>query len=72
MAGGGRPALRDAVAVNAGAALHVCGLAADIRAGTQAALDALASGAVARKVEEITALATTLAERDADGDGAPS
>ena len=69
MAGGGRPALRDAIAVNAGAALHVCGLAADIRAGTQTALQALASGAVARKVAEITTLARRLAEGHAEGDG---
>ena len=74
MAGGGRPALRDAIAVNAGAALHVCGLAADVRAGTRMALQALASGAVARKVDEIVALAAQLAERErmSDGDGSTS
>lgn len=65
MAGAGRPALRDAVAVNAGAALHVCGLAADLRAGVRTARQALESGAVARKVDEITALAAALAERAA-------
>ncbi len=69
LAGGGRPALRDAIAVNAGAALYVCGLAADIRAGTRTALGALASGAVARKVDEITALAAALAERATAGNG---
>ena len=65
MAGAGRPALRDAIAVNAGAALHVCGLAADLRAGVRTALRTLNSGAVARKVDEITALAAALAERGA-------
>lgn len=65
MAGAGRPALRDAIAVNAGAALHVCGLAADLRAGVRTALRTLDSGAVARKVDEITALAAALAERGA-------
>ncbi len=66
LAGGGRPALRDAIAVNAGAALRVCGLAADLRAGVRTARQALASGAAARKAAEITARAAALAAR---GDG---
>lgn len=72
LAGAGRPALRDAVAVNAGAALYVCGLAADLRAGVRTARQTLASGAAARKVAEITALAAELAERGGDGGGSPS
>jgi len=64
MAGGGRAALRDAVAVNAGAALYVCGIVDDVRSGTGTALRVLASGEVARKVDEVNALATELAERD--------
>ena len=73
MAGGGNPALRDAIAVNAGAALQVCGLAKDIRTGTETALQALSSGAVARKVEEIIAIATTLERADVTaGEGSMS
>ena len=73
MAGGGNPALRDAIAVNAGAALQVCGLAKDIRTGTETALQALSSGAVARKVEEIIAIAATLERADVTaGEGSMS
>ena len=64
MVGGGKSALRDAIAVNAGAALYVCELASDINDGTKIALDVLASGAVAHKVDEIVSLAGVLAERE--------
>ena len=71
MAGGGRPALRDAVAVNAGAALYVCGLAADLCVGARTARQALDSGAVARKAAQIAARAAALAERGGGGGSPP-
>ncbi len=43
---------RDVVALNAGAALYASGVAADFRAGVEQALDAIASGAAARKLEQ--------------------
>ena len=53
LAGGGRPALRDAVAVNAGAALYVAGAAPDIAAGYRRARTALEDGSAAAKLEEV-------------------
>ncbi len=53
LAGGGRPALKEAVCVNAGAALWVYGRAAGIGEGRRAALEAVESGAVSDKLAEI-------------------
>ena len=55
LAGGGRAAVRDAVLLNAAAALEVYGVADSIAAGLALAREALASGAVAAKVEAIIA-----------------
>ena len=64
LAGGGPPALRDAVAVNAGAALYVAGAAPDIAAGYRRARTALEDGTAAAKLEEVvTATADLLAAR---------
>ncbi len=57
IAGAGRPALEAAVAFNAGAALYVAGKAATIAEGAKMAADALASGAVAEKLEELRCFA---------------
>lgn len=51
--GAGRPALEAAVAFNAGAALYVSGRAVSIAEGARTAASALASGAVAAKIEEL-------------------
>jgi anthranilate phosphoribosyltransferase len=53
LGGEGEPALADVVAVNAGAALYVGGLAASLREGTEAARQLLAAGAGARKLAEL-------------------
>lgn len=45
--GGGRPAIRDAVCLNAGAALVLAGVAADIGDGVDRVREALTNGAVA-------------------------
>lgn len=46
------PAARDIVALNAGAALYVSGLAEDIAGGVERALDAIARGAARAKLDE--------------------
>ena len=62
LAGGGPTALRDAVAVNAGAALYVAGQAPDIAAGYRRARTALEDGSAAAKLQEVvTATADLLA-----------
>ena len=53
-AGEGRPAHRDAIAVNAGALLYLAGPADNLADGTVMALEHLASGAVARHLESMT------------------
>lgn len=53
-AGEGRPAHRDAIAVNAGALLYLAGPADNLADGTAMALEHLASGAVARHLESMT------------------
>jgi anthranilate synthase/phosphoribosyltransferase len=53
IAGAGRPALEAAVAFNAGAALYVAGRVSSIAEGAKMAADALVSGAVAEKLEEL-------------------
>ena len=50
LGGGGSAALRDIVAVNAGAGLYVCGLAATIRQGTELALAAIGEGEAAARL----------------------
>ena len=53
--GAGRPALEAATAFNAGAALYVAGRVSSISEGAKLAAAALASGAVAAKLEELQA-----------------
>ncbi len=60
--GEGSAALWDAVAVNTGAALYVAGLADSPLSGYEAANEALSSGAVGRKLEEVAAKSKELAE----------
>ena len=56
LGGGGRPAYRDAVLLNAGAALMVAGRADDLKEGLALAREAIASGAALDKVESLAAL----------------
>ncbi len=53
LSGGGSEAIREAVLLNAGAALHVCGLAGGIKEGYRMAKQSLASGKVKEKLEQI-------------------
>ena len=62
LAGGGPAALRDAVALNAGAALYVSGSAPDIATGYRRAREALAGGAAAAKLKEVIAARALLDE----------
>jgi anthranilate synthase/phosphoribosyltransferase len=59
---GERPAIRDAVLLNAGAALAVAGLAGGIEEGYRRAREALESGEVRAKLDEILAAARELGE----------
>ena len=78
LAGGGPLALRDAVAVNAGAALYVAGAAPDIAAGYRRARTVLEDGTAAAKLQAVvTATRDLLAAPPepapaATGDGAPT
>ena len=54
LAGGGAPAIHDAVVLNAAAALVVAGLAPDLAAGVATTREALASGAVAAKLAAVS------------------
>ncbi len=54
-------AARDVVALNAGAAIYVAGLAPDLNAGVQSALAVLASGAAKAKLAALVALSQSLA-----------
>jgi len=56
LAGGGRPAYRDAVLLNAAAALMVADRAADLKEGVAMARESLNSGAAAAKVTGLAAL----------------
>ena len=67
LAGGGRPALRDAVAVNAGAALYVAGAAPDIAAGYRRACTVLADGSAAAKLDEVVAATADLLAAPPEG-----
>jgi len=54
-------AARDIVALNGGAAIYVAGLAADLGAGVQRALEVIASGAAREKLAALVALSHRLA-----------
>ena len=54
VSGEGRPAHRDAIAVNAGALLYLTGRADSLADGTAAALEQILSGGVARHLESMT------------------
>ena len=58
--GGGSRAIRESVALNAGAGLWLYGLADDIRRGYELATDAFESGRVGRKLEEVRARSVEL------------
>ena len=55
LGGAGRPAYRDAVLLNAAAALVVAGRASDLHAGVAQAREAIASGAALEKVRALAA-----------------
>lgn len=55
LSGTGKPALRDAVCLNAGGALWLAGLASTIEDGYHQALFAFKTGKVAQKLEEVRA-----------------
>ncbi len=67
--GGGPPAIRDAVALNAGAALAVYGTVDDIAAGFALASAAIRDGRVKAYVERIKELAKQKPDLDAAADG---
>lgn len=54
---------RDIVALNAGAAIYVCGLAPDLGAGIKRALAMLANGAAGKKLHDLIALSKKLAQK---------
>ena len=54
---------RDIVAINAGAAIYVSGLAPDLGAGIKTALAVLASGAAGKKLLDLVALSNKLAQK---------
>ena len=60
--GGEVGARADIVALNAGAALYVSGVAASVREGVAMAREAMASGAALRKLEELIAVTNELAQ----------
>jgi anthranilate synthase/phosphoribosyltransferase len=62
----GPPAIRDAVLLNAGAALYVYSLAKSIQEGYCAAREALKSGKVKKKVEEIVEVGREIISRRAE------
>jgi anthranilate phosphoribosyltransferase len=51
---------RDIVALNAGAAIYVAGLAPDLSAGVKTAQDVIAGGRAAKKLQELVALSKAL------------
>ncbi len=61
--GEGPSAARDVVAFNAGAAIYLADRAPSIADGVRLALEALASGAAARKLDEYVAFTNEVAER---------
>jgi anthranilate phosphoribosyltransferase len=56
LAGAGRPAYRDAVLLNAAAALVIAGRAGDLKTGVEIARDSIASGQAAARVAALAAL----------------
>ncbi|MHB8535421.1 MAG: anthranilate phosphoribosyltransferase [Sulfuricaulis sp.] len=54
---------RDIVALNAGAAIYVAGLAPDLDAGVKTALEVIASGRAAKKLHDLVALSKTLSAK---------
>jgi anthranilate synthase/phosphoribosyltransferase len=60
LGGGGRAALREAVCINAGAALYLLGKAESIAEGHLLAVEALLSGKTSRKLDEIRAAADSI------------
>jgi len=69
ISGEGRPAHRDAIAVNAGALLYLAGPADNLADGTAMALEQIRSGRVARHLESMTK-ASELASEPADDSAA--
>jgi anthranilate synthase/phosphoribosyltransferase len=63
LGGGGRAALREAVCLNAGAALYLHGKAASIAEGHLLASEALLSGKTSRKLDDIRAAAAAISRR---------
>jgi anthranilate synthase/phosphoribosyltransferase len=62
LSGEGPLAVREAVLLNAGASLYICGLARNIGEGYKRAREALGSGAALAKLEQIRARSKTSAE----------
>src|SRR3990170_2819516 len=54
---------RDIVALNAGAAIYVAGLAPDLGTGVKTALEVIASGAARKKLHDLVALSKQLAAK---------
>ena len=54
---------RDIVALNAGAAIYVAGLAPDLGAGVKTALAVIASGAAMKKLHDLVALSKKLSAK---------
>ena len=68
LAGGGPPAIRDAVILNAAAALVVAGVAEDLRDGVSRAREALTGGRALEQIERV--VAATSGREQAVGEGA--
>jgi len=68
LGGAGPSAIREAVLLNAGASLYICGVARNIGEGYLLAREALATGRVAAKLEQIRGLGTP---RHSGGGGTP-
>jgi anthranilate synthase/phosphoribosyltransferase len=66
--GKGRTAIRDAVAVNGGAALTVYGISESIREGTEMVMKALSDGSVKRQLEAVVASSARIAMEEERGD----
>ena len=58
----GRPAIREAVLLNAGAALYICGIARNVGEGYLRAREAVQGGAALAKLEQIRARSKAAAE----------
>ncbi len=60
--GEGPAAVWESVAVNTGAALYVAGLAESMHAGYESASEALSSGSVGKKLDEVASMSKALAD----------